>query len=103
MPTNAGTTKAGRPAKAATPWGDAIVVDRLALPQRVDEKRFSSVLELLETERGEQLVRFAYSTDGIVRRGPVTLRERDVVRLRSELERHPGLRDLLGLGGAGGA
>ena len=89
--------------KAATPWGEALVVDRLALPQRVGEKRFSSVLELLETQRGEQLLRFSYSTDGIARRGPVTFRRRDLERLHAELERHPALRELLRLGEAGGA
>lgn len=92
MPANG--TKAIR---AATPWGPAVVVERLALPQRAGEKRFSSVLELLETARGERLVRFAYSTDGVVRRGPVTLRERDLARLRAELERRPALGELLWL------
>ena len=90
-------------ARAATPWGPAVVVERLTLPQRVGEKRFSSVLELLETARGERLVRFAYSTDGVVRRGPVTLRERDLVRLRAELERRPALGELLWLKGPGDA
>jgi hypothetical protein len=90
-------------ARAATPWGPAVVVERLTLPQRVGEKRFSSVLELLETTRGERLVRFAYSTDGVVRRGPVTLRQRDLARLRAELERRPALRELLRLAGSGDA
>ena len=71
------------------------MVERLALPQRAGEKRFSSVLELLETSAGERLVRFAYSTDGVARRGPVTLRERDLERLRAELERRPALGELL--------
>jgi hypothetical protein len=43
-------------------------------------------------------VRFAYSTDGTTRRGPVTLRERDIVRLRKELAKKPGLADALGEG-----
>ena len=73
----------------ATPWGPASLVERLSLPQRAGERRFSLLLELLETPRGERLVRFAYSTDGVVRRGPVTLRERDLERLRSELEADP--------------
>ena len=57
--------------KTATPWGPATLVERLALPQRAGDKRFSSVVELLETARGERLVRFAYSTGGAARRGPV--------------------------------
>jgi len=79
------------------------VVERLALPQRVGEKRFTSLLELLELPNGERLLRVAYSTDGVVRRGPVTLRERDLTRLRTELDRRPGLAKLLRLARAGGA
>jgi hypothetical protein len=86
--------------RVATPWGPAVVVERLTLPQRAGEKKFSSVLELLETARGERLIRFAYSTDGVVRRGPVTLRERDLTRLRAELGRRPALRELLRLEGS---
>jgi hypothetical protein len=63
------------------------------------DRRFSSVVELLETERGERLVRIAYSTDGVVRRGPVTLRARDLDRLRDALEKAPALTALL-TGGA---
>lgn len=82
-------------AKTATPFGAATLVERVALPQRAGDRRFSSVVELLETERGERLVRIAYSTDGVVRRGPVTLRERDLDRLRNALARTPALASLL--------
>jgi hypothetical protein len=60
------------------------VVDEVALPQRAGEKRFSSIVQLLERPGGERLVRFAYATDGTARRGPVTLRASDVARLRKE-------------------
>jgi hypothetical protein len=102
MAANANTTE--RPARAAsTPWGPATVVERLAVPQRAGAKRFSSVLELLETDRGERLVRFAYTTGGVARRGPVTLRERDLERLRAELARHPALAGLFRVDAGGGA
>jgi hypothetical protein len=52
-------------------------------------------VQLLEDERGEQLVRFAYSTGGSARRGPVTLRARDLRTLRSRLARTPELRAAL--------
>ncbi len=87
--------------KTATPWGLATLVERLALPQRAGEKRFSSVVELLEDDRGERFVRFAYSTGGAARRGPVTLRTRDVERLRAALARTPQLASALGLREAG--
>jgi hypothetical protein len=76
---------------AATPWGPAHVVDELTVRQQAGERRFASVVQLLETAGGERLVRFAYSTDGSARRGPVTLRERDLVRLREGLGKHPDL------------
>jgi len=84
--------------KAATPWGAAKLLDELTLPQRAGEKRFASVVQLLEAPRGERLVRFAYSTDGTARRGPVTLRVRDVERLREALLDHPELAEVLRLG-----
>lgn len=82
--------------KTATPWGAATLVERLTLRQRAGDKRFSSVVELLENDHGERLVRFAYSTDGTTRRGPVTLRARDVERLREALAKTPELADALG-------
>ena len=83
--------------KTATPWGAATLVERLRLAQRAGEKRFSSVVELLETARGERLVRFAYSTGGAARRGPVTLRAADLERLHRALAKTPELADALGL------
>lgn len=82
--------------KADTAWGPATLVEEVALPQRVGEKRFASHIQLLETPKGEALVRFAYSTRGVARRGPVTLRARDVARLRSELADRPRLAAALG-------
>jgi hypothetical protein len=90
---------AQQPEKKATPWGAAVLVDRVMLPQRAGEKRFATVVELLETEKGERLVRFAYSTDGVARRGPVTLRDRDLERLQAALASHPELAGLLRIGG----
>ncbi len=86
-----------RNATASTPWGSAILLEELRLPQQAGEKRFSSLVQLLETKKGERLVRFAYATDGTARRGPVTLRARDLERLRVLLEKHPGLRETLRL------
>jgi hypothetical protein len=82
-------------AQASTPWGTATVVDELLLPQRSGERRFGSLVQLLEGERGERLVRFAYSTGGTARRGPVTLRARDLERLRAALDEHPELKEAL--------
>jgi hypothetical protein len=78
-----------------TPWGKATVLEQVSVPQRAGEARFSSLVQLLETGGGERLVRFAYSTGGTVRRGPVTLREKDVEKLRAALERVPELRRAL--------
>jgi hypothetical protein len=84
-------------AKTETPWGRAQLVEELTVRQQAGDKRFASVVQLLETDRGERLVRFAYSTGGTRRRGPVTLRERDLARLRAGLAQHPALLEALGL------
>jgi hypothetical protein len=81
--------------KIVTPFGSATLVERVSLPQKVGDRRFTSLVELLETERGDQLVRIAYSTDGVVRRGPVTLRARDLARVRDALAKTPALAELL--------
>ena len=80
---------------AATPWGVASVIEEVAVPQRAGEKRFSVIVQLLETHEGERLVRFAYATEGSARRGPVTMRARDLERLRTALERAPVLGEAL--------
>ena len=82
-------------ATATTPWGRATVVEEISLPQRQGERRFASIVQLLETASGETLVRFAYATGGTARRGPVTLRGRDLERLRGALERTPQLKEAL--------
>ena len=71
-------------------------MEELTLRQQAGERRFASIVQLLETDRGERLVRFAYTTDGTARRGPVTLRARDITRLRAALEQHPALAEALG-------
>ena len=85
---------------AATPWGTAEVLEEATVAQRAGDKRFTVVAQLLETREGERLVRFAYATDGSAarrrtRRGPVTMRARDIERLRAALERAPALSEVL--------
>jgi hypothetical protein len=82
-------------AKTATPWGPAELVEEVTLRQQAGDRRFASLVQLLETGRGERLLRFAYSTGGSARRGPVTLRERDVEKLRDALAKRPGLTEVL--------
>src|ERR671914_1038453 len=86
-----------KPPTAATPWGSAAIVEEVAVPQRAGDKRFAVVVQLLETKEGERLIRFAYTTSGSARRGPVTMRARDLERLRAALERAPVLGEALGL------
>jgi hypothetical protein len=81
----------------STPWGKATVVEELRVQQRAGDKRFQTIVQLLEDEKGGELVRFTYTTNGTVRRGPVTLRGRDVERLREALAGCPRLAGALGL------
>ena len=86
-----------KPPTAATPWGTAALLEEATLPQRVGDKRFAVVVQLLEVRSGERLIRFAYTTDGAARRGPVTMRARYLERLRAALERAPVLKEALGM------
>jgi hypothetical protein len=86
-------------AQITTAWGKAKLLEEVTLQQRAGKKRFASVVQLLEDEKGEWLVRFAYTTDGTTRRGPVTLRGADLERLRDRLADHPSLAAALGFVG----
>jgi hypothetical protein len=83
--------------KTATPWGGADLVEEVTVRQQAGDRRFASLVQLLETPSGERLVRFAYSSDGHARRGPVTFRPRDIARLRAQLAQHPALAEALGI------
>lgn len=83
--------------RTTTPWGTASVIEEIRLAQRAGDRRFSSLVQLLEQADGERLVRFAYATEGRARRGPVTLRARDLDRLRAALAQRPELSEVLRL------
>jgi hypothetical protein len=78
-------------ADITTAWGKATLVEEVRLRQRAGEKQFASLVQLLEDARGNRFVRFAYTTDGVTRRGPVTLRGTDLERLRKALGDHEAL------------
>lgn len=84
-------------AKATTPWGQAEVIEEIAVAQRAGDKRFATIVQLLVDEKGNELVRFAYSTGGTARRGPVTLRARDLERFRAALVEYPAIKGALGM------
>ena len=50
------------PGDISTPWGKATLVDEVRVQQRAGDKRFSSIVQLLEARDGEPLIRFAYAT-----------------------------------------
>jgi hypothetical protein len=81
-----------------TPWGPAELVDEVVLRQQAGEHRFASHVQLLQAPKGELLVRFAYSTNETARRGPVTLRARDLEKLRTALGEHAELAAAIGVG-----
>lgn len=86
-----------------TPWGKATPLESVTVPQRAGERRFTSQVELLEAGGGERLVRFSYATESATRRGPVTLRERDIAKLAALVRRKAGLaQSLRPLAGDGG-
>jgi hypothetical protein len=82
-----------------TAWGEATLVEEISIKQggAAGGRSFATLVQLLEGEGGEQLVRFAYSTGGTARRGPVTLRRADLERMKKALLKAPRLRAALGL------
>ena len=80
-----------------TAFGRAEVAEQVTLKQRANGKQWTTLVQLLEDEKGDWLVRFAYMTDGVVRRGPVTLRGADLERLRVALKKTARLREALGM------
>jgi hypothetical protein len=82
-----------------TAWGNAAIVEEVSIKQTAsrqgEPREFTTLVQLLEGEEGESLVRFAYSTGGAARRGPVTLRPADIHRLRKALAKTPRLRAAL--------
>ena len=82
-----------------TAFGKAEIAEEVALKQRVGGREFTTFVQLLEDEKGNWLVRFAYATDGVARRGPVTLRKGDLDRLRTALKKTPKLAAVLDLAG----
>ena len=80
-----------------TAFGRAEVAEQVTLRQREGGKQFTTLVQLLEDEKGDWLVRFAYATEGTARRGPVTFRGADLERLRVALRKTPRLRALLGI------
>ena len=82
-----------------TTFGKAEVTEEVTLKQRANGKQFSTLVQLLEDEKGDLFVRFAYATDGTARRRPVTLRRADLERLRTALKKTPKLAAVLDLAG----
>lgn len=79
----------------STAFGSATLVEQINVKQSADGKAFTTLVELLETEDGEALVRIAYSTDGVARRGPVTVRKADLRRIAKALEKTPRLKAVI--------
>jgi len=85
---------------ATTAWGKAEVLEEVSIKQTAkdeggEKKEFETLVQLLEGANGEELVRFSYSTDKAVRRGPVTFRQNDLVKLKQSLGKAPRLRAAL--------
>jgi hypothetical protein len=77
---------------AHTAWGTATIAEEVSIKQT---KEFATLVQLLEIDGEEPMVRFAYSTGGTARRGPVTLRASDLAKLKKALEKAPRLRGAL--------
>jgi hypothetical protein len=85
-----------------TAWGKATLIEEITITQGGGgsgaHRSFATLVQLLEGKDGELLVRFAYSTGGTARRGPVTLRRADLARMRKALAKAPRLHEALVVG-----
>jgi hypothetical protein len=101
-PTMPGLTKPGlRTHRVTTPWGPAEVLEEARVAQRVGEKRFAATVQLLAGADDQPYVRVSYTTDGVARRGPVTLKVRELERLLTAVRAQPGLAAAFRMGGGG--
>lgn len=78
-----------------TAWGHAELVEEVTVSQGTPEREFAARVQLLASREGDALVRFAYSTHGTARRGPVTFRVADLRKLARSLGKAPKLRAAL--------
>ena len=78
-----------------TAFGTAKLVEAVSLSQTANGKSFATLVQLLEGEEGETLVRVCSSTGGVARRGPVTFRRADVRRLAKMLAKAPRLKAVI--------
>lgn len=78
------------------PWGSGLILEEAAIEGGLHEP----ALELLRYERGERkgqlAIRFsAYSPEGELERRPLMVNERELARLKKEIDRAPRLKALL--------
>src|SRR5689334_11695615 len=77
------------------PWGKARIEEEVSIEGSASdaERRVEVGLSRLRAkDGGEQLLRFFYRTVGVMRRGPLTLRESEIDELATELANAPELR-----------
>ena len=88
--------------RSPTPWGAAVVVEEVEVPQRSGEKRFATLVQLLESD-GRASRSFASRTRPTESRGEARSRcvARDLERLRTALAERPALAAAFGLVGGG--
>ncbi|MSP21446.1 MAG: hypothetical protein EXR66_00205 [Dehalococcoidia bacterium] len=78
------------------PWGSGLILEEAAIEGGLHQPS----LELLKYEKGERkgqlAIRFsAYSPDGELERRPLIVNERELARLKREVDRSPRLKALL--------
>jgi hypothetical protein len=78
------------------PWGSGLIVEEAA----IEGGLHAPSIELLHYERGERkgqhAIRFAaYSPEGELERRPLIVNEREIARLKREVDRSPRLKALL--------
>ena len=66
------------------------------MQQRAGDRRFATIVQLLVDEKGNELVRFAYSTDGTAREAP-SPSAAATSSASAALAEHPAIKGALGM------
>jgi hypothetical protein len=71
--------------RRTTPWGRATLVEEVAIDHEALDRGYTAVVQLLELQDGEQLVRFGARAQGAHRLNCLTLRASELEELEEGL------------------
>ncbi len=84
------------PRQFSLPWGTGLILEEAAIEGGLHQPALQLLRYELGEKKGQYAIRFSsYSPDGRFERQPLIVNEREIRRLRREIQRSPRLRKLL--------